>query len=390
MPDCSTTFGQLREPLEPPGNLRGLSVKKPAVFVFLLVPANTISRVFSSPLSIMFASYSPQSYRCPWASPSAPTYYCDPYDIYDLRRRRLEQAELAYRRAARRLAEEEAMRAYEAELARAEAQARAREQQQLEHAAAAAKAWGRFERRPTEVYGGKPQSHTIPIIYKSDRDDNNRHGGVDPKERENAAVVLQRRFRRRQADQAHLGELHALRSELERMQGAFVVPERYVLYTICSGLARVLTLMISRLEFDETGRLLYTSPNLGLRAYEESLTQLLTKLDAVESGGSDVVKKARKTIVADVEGQLAMLDDLKKRLWEEEQQRHLEVAEEKDSKMEDDWVPVETPPAEANADSDVSLEQPSVEPEKEEGAMEVEEIKEHSSTEIPMLVVSEA
>jgi hypothetical protein len=54
-----------------------------------------------------------------------------------------------------------------------------------------------------------------------------------------------------------------------------------------------------------------------LRAYEESLIQLLTKLDAVESDGSDTVKKTRKMVVAAVEHELAELDGIKKRLGEQ-------------------------------------------------------------------------
>lgn len=64
-----------------------------------------------------------------------------------------------------------------------------------------------------------------------------------------------------------------------------------------------------------TSALLYTPTNAPIRAYEHSLTSLLTDLDAVESFGDDEVRHARKEMVKRIEHALVVLESEKEEAW---------------------------------------------------------------------------
>ncbi|KAF8316302.1 hypothetical protein DL93DRAFT_766526 [Clavulina sp. PMI_390] len=61
--------------------------------------------------------------------------------------------------------------------------------------------------------------------------------------------------------------------------------------------------------------LLFTPTNAPVRAYEQSLTSLLTDLDAVDSQGDEDVRHARKELVKRVEAALESLDAVKAAAW---------------------------------------------------------------------------
>ncbi|KAG8949372.1 hypothetical protein FRC04_008607 [Tulasnella sp. 424] len=62
-------------------------------------------------------------------------------------------------------------------------------------------------------------------------------------------------------------------------------------------------------------RLSYASSNTSVHEYENELTKLLTKLDAVESDGAESIRGARKALVVAVENELEKLDEEKKTAW---------------------------------------------------------------------------
>ncbi|ORY92723.1 hypothetical protein BCR35DRAFT_6930 [Leucosporidium creatinivorum] len=65
-------------------------------------------------------------------------------------------------------------------------------------------------------------------------------------------------------------------------------------------------------------KLAFQSSNAPFLAYEDFLVSLLSKIDAVSSGGDKSVKQARKALVKKVEGELKRLDEERERAWEKE------------------------------------------------------------------------
>jgi hypothetical protein len=65
-------------------------------------------------------------------------------------------------------------------------------------------------------------------------------------------------------------------------------------------------------------KLAFQSSNAPFLAYEDFLVSLLSKIDAVSSGGDRSVKQARKALVKQVEGELKRLDEAREKAWEEE------------------------------------------------------------------------
>ncbi|KPV75525.1 uncharacterized protein RHOBADRAFT_44032 [Rhodotorula graminis WP1] len=67
-----------------------------------------------------------------------------------------------------------------------------------------------------------------------------------------------------------------------------------------------------------TPPLAFGRANAVFLGYEEALLALLTRIDAVESGGDDGVRRTRKELVRAIEDELARLDGIKARAWEEQ------------------------------------------------------------------------
>ena len=61
----------------------------------------------------------------------------------------------------------------------------------------------------------------------------------------------------------------------------------------------------------ENGSLAFVPANVPLRAHEEALTRLLTRLDAVDSAGDARVRNHRRQLVLDIESELEDIEALK-------------------------------------------------------------------------------
>ena len=123
---------------------------------------------------------------------------------------------------------------------------------------------------------------------------------VDDDSTEEAATTLQRHFRAHLARRSALANLATLASSLNAQQSAFVPP----------------TSLVFQPYNGSTPKLAYSPTNAPFLAHEDFLVGLLTKVDAVQSGGDKFVKTARKDLVHQIERELKRLDELKDGEWE--------------------------------------------------------------------------
>lgn len=63
-------------------------------------------------------------------------------------------------------------------------------------------------------------------------------------------------------------------------------------------------------------KLAYTSTNKPIHAYTEDLNRLLSALDAIESGGDNLVREKRKQLAQAVESEAQRLDKWVSAVWE--------------------------------------------------------------------------
>ena len=126
---------------------------------------------------------------------------------------------------------------------------------------------------------------------------------------EEAAKVLQRRFRRHAARRSALDHLSTLATDLVSHRRAFEAPTE--LHFQSSPVISDATVVPSSQQ-----PLAYDKSNKAFLAYEDFLVSLLSKIDAVESNGDKVVQRARKELVQQVEKELGQLDELKHQEWE--------------------------------------------------------------------------
>ena len=104
---------------------------------------------------------------------------------------------------------------------------------------------------------------------------------ADPSRLEEAATVIQTHYRAHLLRRKALSSLATLRSNFSSLQSGFV--------------------FLSQPAFSDKSTeskpiLLYNSINAPIHAYEDSLVKLLSKIDEVESGGDDAIRKARKEL----------------------------------------------------------------------------------------------
>ncbi|GAA5869702.1 hypothetical protein JCM8547_005110, partial [Rhodosporidiobolus lusitaniae] len=111
---------------------------------------------------------------------------------------------------------------------------------------------------------------------------------VDFSALEDAATVLQRRFRRHAARRTALDALSSLTSDFESHQSSFTTPSSFTFRPSTPSTDGSHT---------PSPPLAFGSPNASFLGYENYLVQLLSKIDAVQSGGDRVVKGARKELV---------------------------------------------------------------------------------------------
>ncbi|GAA5928540.1 BAG family molecular chaperone regulator [Sporobolomyces koalae] len=120
-----------------------------------------------------------------------------------------------------------------------------------------------------------------------------------------ASSSLERKFRRRVARRSALQTLDALSSSFDQAQSAFTSP------TILSFQAQSTTSNST-----SSPALAFVSANAPFLKYEDTLVTLLSKIDAIESGGDRKVRLERKALVKRVEAELAKLDSIKDRAWQ--------------------------------------------------------------------------
>jgi len=126
-------------------------------------------------------------------------------------------------------------------------------------------------------------------------------------EEEEAVTKVQRQFRRHLARRNALDKISSLSSSFVDRRSSFEKPT-------------ILTFKSSpdSTSSTTTPSLAFVSSNSPFLAYEDYLVNLLSKIDAVESGGDRQVKKERKSLVRKVEKELSRLDVMKERAWEEQ------------------------------------------------------------------------
>ncbi|GAA5839505.1 hypothetical protein JCM5353_002771 [Sporobolomyces roseus] len=125
-------------------------------------------------------------------------------------------------------------------------------------------------------------------------------------EEEEAATKVQRQFRRHLARRNALDKISSLSSSFADRQSSFEKPATLTFKSSPNSTSST------------TPSLAFVSSNSPFLAYEDYLVTLLSKIDAVESGGDKVVKQERKSLVRKVEKELSRLDAMKERAWEEQ------------------------------------------------------------------------
>jgi len=159
---------------------------------------------------------------------------------------------------------------------------------------------------PAPVTSAEPQATTPAVDSKAPAD------APSSDEEEEAAAKLQRHFRRHLARRNALDKISSLSSSFVDRQSTFEKPSSFTFKSSPDSTSSTTT----------PRPLAFVSSNSPFLAYEDYLVDLLSKIDAVESGGDRQVKKERKSLVRKVEKELSRLDAMKERAWEE----HLNAA----------------------------------------------------------------
>ncbi|GAA5989665.1 hypothetical protein JCM10908_000580 [Rhodotorula pacifica] len=156
---------------------------------------------------------------------------------------------------------------------------------------------------------------------------------------EEAAKVLQRRFRRHAARRSALDQLSSLATDLVSRRRAFAAPAE--LHFQSSPAASSDATIVPSSSAPASQSLAFDKSNKAFLGYEDFLVSLLSKIDAVESNGDKVVQRARKELVRQVEKELSRLDELKQQEWER-QSGASSRAESDAGEIEEDKATVET------------------------------------------------
>ncbi|GAA5861666.1 hypothetical protein JCM3774_002663 [Rhodotorula dairenensis] len=130
---------------------------------------------------------------------------------------------------------------------------------------------------------------------------------------EEAAKILQRRFRRHAARRSALDQLSALATDLVSRRRAFEAPAELHFQSSPVSDDTAATAVPPP---PPSPPLAFDKSNKAFLAYEDFLVSLLSKIDAVDSNGDKVVQRARKELVRQVEAELSRLDELKQQEWE--------------------------------------------------------------------------
>ncbi|GAA6020959.1 hypothetical protein JCM11491_001564 [Sporobolomyces phaffii] len=128
---------------------------------------------------------------------------------------------------------------------------------------------------------------------------------------EEAATTVQRHFHRHLARRNALAKLSSLSSTFADRQSSFVRPTSFTFQQPSPA--------SSPANATPPPPLAFGSANSAFLSHEDFLVNLLSKIDAVESGGDRQVKQERKSLVRRVEKELSRLDAMKERAWEHQQ-----------------------------------------------------------------------
>jgi len=139
-----------------------------------------------------------------------------------------------------------------------------------------------------------------------------------PKQQNAAATLIQNTYRSYVARRQAFSTLFQLRQRLDGLASSFIFPASPV--------------------FSSDKKLLYVPVNAPIHAYEDSLMNLLSKLDAVESGGDKLVRKARKELALAIETALSELDKQKELAWISQQDEEMREEEQVENAIQPEDV----------------------------------------------------
>jgi hypothetical protein len=139
-----------------------------------------------------------------------------------------------------------------------------------------------------------------------------------------AASKIQDAYRAHAARRHALSELSNISNSFSSLQAGFHPPE-HLDYIVDGATVDVPTTSVPLSTASEAShseetpsrpKLAYTSKNAPLHAYEDALGNLLSKIDAVESGGDADVRAARKALARAVEADAERVEAWRSRVWE--------------------------------------------------------------------------
>lgn len=118
--------------------------------------------------------------------------------------------------------------------------------------------------------------------------------------------ILQQHFQSHLHRRQKLTNLSTISSDLSSHQSSFVSPTTLIFSTPSTS---------SHASDNEAHKLAFSSKNATFLAYEDYLVGLLSKVDAIESEGDQLVKEARKELVKRIESELERLDAIREASW---------------------------------------------------------------------------
>lgn len=156
-----------------------------------------------------------------------------------------------------------------------------------------------------------------------------------PEEREEAATKIQTLYRTHRA----LSRISSLQSKFESLKKDFILPSSIDYSTTDGAIITLKSDSTSPSSDSDEGtesyqgaKLAFTHTNIPIRAYDEELNRILTKLDGVESWGIKKVREKRKAVVRAVEEAAGRLEVAWREVW------RMYVEGGKEEKMEEDEV----------------------------------------------------
>ncbi|ORY92811.1 hypothetical protein BCR35DRAFT_9042 [Leucosporidium creatinivorum] len=180
---------------------------------------------------------------------------------------------------------------------------------------------------PAPVSQPEPQAESTPAATIAEPAPTPRHvpsTAPQPAEQErtvdpattSAAEKLQRHYRTHLHRRQALSTLASLASSLDAQQSAFTLPSTLTFQP--SPPSSTTGDHSYTASTTPSPKLAFQSSNAPFLAYEDFLVSLLSKIDAVSSGGDRTVKQARKQLVKRVDAELSRLDDAREQAWAKE------------------------------------------------------------------------